>query len=166
MHTNPHINSRNQTDEIEIIRLRRISQMHPTAWEAESSTGDRLHIAYRAGNITASVQEQMATRPGAIVWQEILNFYPRRMEAELEWLRGGETGVQRDTQSRKELHSAAAAKDLAELRAGNWGKGFVLSLGQLRHWLEVRSENLSYLMKTGLAGGPAEVVIAAWEENG
>jgi hypothetical protein len=164
MPTNPHVNG--HACEIEIIRLRRTSQMHPTAWEAESSTGDRLHIAYRAGNLTASLQEPIATRPGAIVWQEILNFHPRRMEAELEWFGGGETGGQRDNQSRRELHSAAAAKDLAELRSGNWGKGFVLSLGQLRHWLELRSENLPYLMKAGLAGGTADVVIVAWEENG
>lgn len=166
-----HRNGAGSVIEIEIVRLRRISQCHPTAWEAESSTGQRLHVAYRVGELTVNVYEPLANRPGAFTWREILNFHPHRMEAELKWQgNGGRTGTASNSQQRNELHREAEAKDLAELRSANWGrrkdgKSPILSFAQVRRWMDMRSENLACLQKAGLAGGQTDIVITAWGDG-
>ena len=155
--------------ELEIVSLRRISQGNPTTWVAESSAGHRLHVAYRVGELTVSIHEAMPGRPGAFAWREVLNFHPRRMEAEVAWMQTGKDG-ERDPQRRHELFREAENKDLAELKAANWGRREeddrpVLSFGQLRRWLDERSDNLPHLVKHGLAGGWVDIVVTAWGDG-
>ncbi len=155
--------------ELEIVGLRRISQGLPTAWLAETDTGRQLHVAYRVGELTVSVHRKVPDRPGAWVWEEVVNFHPRRMEAELEWLQGSKETV--PTQQRRyELYREAEMKDIAELRAANWGGRQetdrpILSFAQLRRWLDQRSEHLVLLIRQGLAGGATDVVITAWGDG-
>ena len=151
----------NPAQTIVAVRLKRIADSQPTAWEGETLDGDKVHIAYRFGEVSVDVRWPANGQVEAWTWHAVARFHPALVEAEL---------------SAKDEHDCCARRlmarrvIIAEIRRANEAEmksaanrhnrmpallsdRLVIRDGQLARWLEIRNSNLELLIKRGVAGG-------------
>ena len=149
------------------VRLKRIAESQPTAWEGETLDGYKVHIAYRFGQVTIDVRYQAKGHAGAWVWHSVSRFYPGLIEAELA------ARDEHDRYARRLIANRAIVSEIrraneSEMRvAANGLKGLstllsdrlIIRDGQLARWLEIRNSNLELLIRRGVAGGVIRVEV-------
>jgi hypothetical protein len=147
------------------VRLKRIAESQPTAWEGETLDGYKVHIAYRFGQVTIDVRHPANGQAGAWVWHLVSRFYPGLIEAEL---------AARDEHDRYARRLIATRAIVSEIRRANESEmkvtasrltglnallsdRLIIRDGQLARWLDIRNSNLELLIKRGVAGGAIPV---------
>ena len=155
----------NPAQTIFAIRLKRIAESQPTAWEGETLDGDKVHIAYRFGEVSIEVRYPANGQVETWTWQTVARFHPALIEAELS---------AKDEHDRYARRLMAKRAIIAEVRRANEAEmkatadrhrrmpallssRLVIRDGQLAKWLEIRNRNLELLVKRGVAGGAVRV---------
>jgi hypothetical protein len=155
----------NPAQTIVAVRLKRIADSQPTAWEGETLDGDKVHIAYRFGEVSVDVRWPANGQVEAWTWQTVARFHPALVEADL--------GA-KDEHDRCARRLMARRAILAEIRRANEAEmksaanrhdrmpallsdRLVIRDGQLARWLEIRNSNLELLIKRGVAGGVVRI---------
>ena len=153
------------------VRLKRIADSQPTAWEGETLDGDKVHIAYRFGEVSVDVRWPANGQVEAWTWQTVARFQPALIEGELA------AKSEFDRYARRLMVRRAI---VAEIRRANEAEmkmtasrltgldsllsdKLIIRDGQLARWLEIRNRNLELLINRGVAGGviPIEARFAA-----
>lgn len=151
----------NPAQTIVAVRLRRIADSQPTAWEGETLDGDKVHIAYRFGEVSVDVRWPANGQVEAWTWQTVARFHPALIEAELaaksEFDRyAGRLMARRaiiaEIRRANEAEMKITASQLTGLDA-LLSHRLIIRDGQLARWLEIRNSNLELLIKRGVAGG-------------
>jgi hypothetical protein len=147
------------------IRLKRIADSQPTAWEGETLGGDKIHIAYRFGEVSVDVRYPTNGQVGTWTWYRVARFSPGLLAAELEG---------KDEYDRYARRLIAKRAMVAEIRRANESAmkiaakrkarldtlltdSLIIRDGQLAKWLEIRNRNLDLLIARGVAGGAIRV---------
>ena len=147
------------------VRLKRIAESQPTAWEGETLDGYKVHIAYRFGQVSIDVRQSANGGVGAWVWHSVSRFYPGLIEGEFA------ARDEHDRYARRLIANRAIVSEIrraneSEMRvAANGLKGLntllsdrlIIRDGQLARWLEIRNSNLELLIRRGVAGGVIRV---------
>jgi hypothetical protein len=159
----------NGSASIEIVRLRRISQSQPTAWEGRTAENAKAHIAYRYGVLSVSLWHscpEHGARWG--IWDEIIRLKPLEMMAEIHLLK--EFGESRRTERglllhQRQLRMECENRVMAEIRSDVWPRkdrpARIVHVRELWEWLEAREKYFEILQRRGLAGGRARVRVSA-----
>lgn len=155
----------NSAQTIVAVRLRRIAQSQPTAWEGETVDGDRIHIAYRFGEVSVEVRYPTNGQVEAWMWQTVARFHPALIDAELAAIDEHDRYPRRlmakraivaEIRRANEADMKAAASRLTAMPA-LLSDRLVIRDGQLAKWLEIRNRNLELLIARGVAGGAIRV---------
>jgi hypothetical protein len=161
----------NPVQTIIAVRLKRIADSQPTAWEGETLDGDKVHIAYRFGEVSVDVRCPTNGEVGTWTWHRVARFSPGLIAAEIEG---------KDESDRYARRLMARRAMITEIRRANeadmksrasrldrldplLSDRLIIRNGQLAKWLEIRNRNLELLSARGVAGGvvPVEVRFAA-----
>jgi len=151
----------NPAQTIIAVRLKRIAESQPTAWEGETLDGDKVHIAYRFGEVSVEVRYPANGQVETWSWQTVGLFHPALIEAEL---------AAKDEHDRYARRLMAKQAIVAEIRRANetdmkltasrlnrmpalLSGRLVIRDSQLAKWLEIRNRNLELLIERGVAGG-------------
>ena len=160
-----HIGSRQRW---EITKLRRVSG-DPAAWRGATPDGLPVHVSHLHGSLRIEIAEPSRTHPGGISWRDLLVVRPDYIELELELLRGRQAGgaCSPDTlrRERRERHTVADWFILGECKSDRRTKTPRMNFWRLRTVLDAREENLAYMLRAGVAGGPVRVVVTALVEG-
>lgn len=151
----------NPVQTIIAVRLKRIADSQPTAWEGETLDGDKVHIAYRFGEVIVDVRWPANGQVEAWTWQTVARFHPALIEAELaaksefdryarRWMvrRAIVAEIRRANQAEMKI-TASRLTGLDPLLSDK----LIIRDGQLARWLEIRNSNLELLINHGVAGG-------------
>ena len=68
----------NSAQTIIAVRLKRIAESQPTAWEGETVDGDKIHIAYRFGEVSVDVRYPANGQVETWNWRTVARFHPAR----------------------------------------------------------------------------------------
>jgi hypothetical protein len=160
--------SHNPRQTLVVVRLKRIAESQPTAWEGETPEGNKIHIAYRFGEVSIDLLRSLPGRPGAIVWEPVARFKPALIEAELDGKTEHDRYALRIAAERSmtsEIHRANEAEMRSRANGTTaldslFGKDrLIIRVGQLAKWLHIRNRNLDRLIRRGVAGGTAPVEV-------
>ena len=158
-----HENGRDESPAIvEIVRLRRISQSQPTAWEGFTSVNIKAHVAYRYGVLSISLwrsSRQHGRNWG--FWDEVVRFQPAEMMAVAQ--------LCREFGDREHPATSAMAirldrlrlenqnRIMGEIRADVWPRKDratrIVDVRELWAWLDMRDKFFEALGRAGLSGG-------------
>jgi hypothetical protein len=155
---------------IEIVRLRRISQSQPTAWEGQTTENTKAHIAYLHGVLSVSLW-QPTPRHGVNwgIWQEVIRVKPLEMMAEIQLVqefgeRGRSAGMGLAAR-RQQVRLECENRVLAEIRSDVWPRngrrGRIVHVRELWEWMEAREKHFAMLNRRGLTGGPIRMKVSA-----
>lgn len=155
---------------VEIVRIRRISQSQPTAWEGFTSAQTKVHIAYRYGVVSISFwrcSRQHGANWGS--WEEVLRFNPIELMAITQlWKEGN--GRSHSTNSAvsariQRLRLECQNRVLGEIRADVWPRRDkptrIVHVRELWEWLETREKFFEPLHRAALAGGLVRIRLSA-----
>lgn len=151
----------NPVQTIIVVRLRRIADSQPTAWEGETLDGDRVHIAYRFGEVSVDVRWPANGQVEAWTWQTVARFHPALIEGELA-AKGEFDRYARRLMARRAIVAEIRRANETEMKVtasrltgldALLSDRLIIRDGQLARWLEIRNSNLELLIKRGVAGG-------------
>ena len=151
----------NPVQTIIAVRLKRIADSQPTAWEGESLDGDKVHIAYRFGEVSVDVRWPANGQVEAWTWQTVARFHPALIEAELA-AKSEVDHYARRLMARRAIVAEIRRANEAEMKMtasrltgldALLSDRLIIRDGQLARWLEIRNSNLELLINRGVAGG-------------
>ena len=164
-HQNSACGRLNPAQTIVAVRLKRIADSQPTAWEGETLDGDKVHIAYRFGEVSVDVRYPANGQVETWTWQTVARFHPALVDAELGAKDEHDRCARRLIANRAIVDEIRRANEAEMKSAANrhnrmpalLSDRLVIRDGQLARWLEIRNRHLESLVKRGVASGATRV---------